>query len=567
MPSPNSNFADVARQYAQYVVSCAIPACKWVRLACQRHLDDLASAESEDFAYRFDPAKAERACKFIELLPHVKGRWAAHSERLLLQPWQVFIVCNLFGWVHRRSGLRKYREAYICVPRKNGKSPLAAGIGLFMLCADGEFGAEVYCGATSLEQALEVFRPAKQMAERTPELVEAYGLQVNAGSLVIPANGSRFLPVVGKPGDGAAPSCGIADEFHEAADASLYDCLKTGMIGREQPLLLVITTAGFNTASPCHGLQSQAQKVLEGSLHDDQLFSVIYTLDDGEDWTSEAALRKSNPNCGVSVNAEQLRHDQQIAVSNAAKANVFKTKHLNIWCNASVAWLNMQAWAACEQHEPPEELADWDCFIGLDLASKIDCAASTKLFRKQIDGHDHYYVVPRIYLPADRALDPSCQHYQEWVADGHLITTEGNVIDYGRILADLEEDTKRYKVKQLGFDPWNATDITQRFAAATSVQIVEVPQTVRNLSDPMKQLEALVLAGRLHHNGNPVLTWMMSNIVAHLDANDNVFPRKDRPENKIDAAVALIIALSRALATPAVPAKPQYTPYTGIMFI
>jgi phage terminase large subunit-like protein len=506
-------------------------------------------------------------CKFIELLPHVKGRWAAHSERLVLQPWQVFILCSLFGWVHRVSGLRKYREAYICVPRKNGKSPLAAGLGLFMLCADGEYGAEVYCGATSLEQALEVFRPAKQMDERTPELVEAYGLQINAESLVLPANGSRFLPVVGKPGDGAAPSCGIADEFHEASDASLYDCLKTGMIGREQPLLLVITTAGFNTASPCHDLQTQAQKVLDGSLQDDQLFSVIYTLDEGENWASEDALHKANPNYGISVNAEQLRHDQQIAVGNAAKANTFKTKHLNIWCNASVAWLNMQAWAACEQHEPPANLTDSDCFIGLDLASKIDCAVAVKLFRKQIDGQDHYFVVPRIYLPADRALAPGCQHYQAWVADGHLIATPGNVIDYGCILADLQADATQYHVRQLGFDPWNATDITQRFAAATSVQIVEVPQTVRNLSDPMKQLQALVLAGRLHHRGNPVLTWMLANVVAHTDANDNIFPRKDHVENKIDAAVALIIALSRALATPAVPAKPQYVPYTGFMFI
>jgi phage terminase large subunit-like protein len=537
------DYRRIADKYATEVVEGKLPICKWVRLATARYLKDRDSKE-----FILDNRRGKLACEFIEKLPHVKGRWAAKNELFKLEPWQVWIVFALFASVRRDSELRRFRQAYICVPRKNGKSPLAAAIGLYMMACEKEVGAEVYCGATSEKQAWEVFRPAKQMAANTPELLSGLHIKVHAKCLTQDGTGSRFEPVIGKPGDGASVSCGIADEFHEATDATLFDAFNTGMVGRQQPLLLIITTAGTDIAGPCHDFQVQAQHVLEGVFQDDQLFAAIYGVDDGDDWTTEAALRKANPNLDISVNLSTLRHDQAVAVQNAAKANVFKTKHLNIWCNVGVGWMNLQRWNACA--DPNLKAADFtgaETFVGVDLASKIDMAAAVKLCRKEIDGKTHYYVFPRFYLPAERALSPECQHYQKWVAEGRLTATEGNVIDYNRIQADLETDIKQFRIRECGFDPYNATQLMQSLAGK-GLTTVEIPQNVRNLSEPMKQLEAIVLDGRLHHDGNPALTWMIANVVAHLDANDNIYPRKDKPESKIDGVVALIMALGRAIA-------------------
>lgn len=542
MNGPNSrsevrNYRAIADAYVLSVLDGTISACKWIKLAAQRYLDNQSLLNDE---------VGSRACSFIEKLPHVKGRWAARKEKLHLQPWQVWIVFSIFGTLNT-DGLRRYRQAYICVPRKNGKSPLAAGIGLYMLGADGEEGCEVYCGATKEKQAWEVFRPAKRMVERTEGLRKALGVTVHASVIRQERTDSRFQPVIGSPGDGPSPHLGICDEFHEATDSTLYDAFHTGMVGREQPLLLTITTAGVNLSSPCCDLQGQAQKVLQGALDDPSWFVAIYTIDDGDDWTSEAALVKANPNYGVSVDPKTLAHDQKIAVANSAKANIFKTKHLDVWCGASVSWTNMVQWAACEDAALKEDdFLGCDCFGAIDLASKIDLAATLKLFRKE----DHYYIFPRFYLPADRAQEPECQHYQWWVADGHLIATEGNVIDFTRIRDDMRADIGRFSIRQCAFDPWNAVQMAQELEPNPDPHnplMVEVPQTVKNLSDPMKQLEAAIKAGRLHHNGNPVMTWCMSNVVAHTDANENVFPRKDKPENKIDGAVALINAFGRAI--------------------
>lgn len=224
-----ASYSATAEAYAQEVVSGNIPAGKYVRLACQRHLDDLAWQSDAGFAYHFDGKAGARACKFIESLPHTKGKWAAKGERLTLEPWQVFLVMCVFGWMRKKNGLRRYRKALLLVPRKNGKSALAAGIGLYMLCADGEHGAEVYSGATTEKQAWEVFRPAKLMAQNTPALLSYFGLTPNAKNLNILGNASRFEPVIGTPGDGASPSCAIVDEYHEHPTDALFSTMETGM--------------------------------------------------------------------------------------------------------------------------------------------------------------------------------------------------------------------------------------------------------------------------------------------------------------------------------------------------
>jgi phage terminase large subunit-like protein len=310
--------------------------------ACQRFIDDF----NRDFEFVFDPVLAERACRFIENLPHTKGRWAAKGENLKLEPWQKFIVCNLFGWVNER-GLRRFRIAYVKVPRKNGKSILFAAIGHYMFTRDGEFGAEVYSGATTEKQAFEVFAPARLMAIRTEDYRSHFGIEVNAKNINIVANGSKFEPLVGKPGDGHSPSCALIDEYHEHDSNELVETMQTGMGAREQPLLLMITTAGDNISGPCFDTETECKKILERSYEDERIFSVMYGVDPDDDWTSPDILRKANPNYDVSVIGEFLEAQQKQAIRNASKQNSFKRKHLNIWVGAHTAWLNMESVAKC----------------------------------------------------------------------------------------------------------------------------------------------------------------------------------------------------------------------------
>lgn len=543
-----------ALAYARAVEGGRILACKWVRLACQRHLRDLERQGTPGFPYQFNERKAEGACTFLELLPHTKGKWAvaqpgqAGSTRIRLEPWQKFVLASIWGWVHAETGKRRFRIAYICVPRKNGKSVIAAGGGLLMFAADKEYGAEVYSGATTEKQAWEVFRPAKLMAERTPELCEAFGIGVHAKNLHIHANGSRFEPVIGKPGDGASPSCAIVDEYHEHPTDELFDTMLTGMGAREQPLMLVITTAGSNTAGPCYALQLDVQKVLEGALENEELFGVVWSIDEGDDWTSEEALRKANPNYDVSVAGDFLRARQVEAVQSSRKQNVFRTKHLNLWVGAREAWMNMEAWNHQADPELREEsFAAEPCWIGLDLASKTDLTAKLKVFRREVDGADHYYAFGRYWLPEAAVQDPKKRHYQGWAADGHLVQTDGSIIDYAVVEDDVLADAEVHQVAEVAYDPWGATQLAVTLQEEHDITVVEVPQKTSHLSEPMKWIEALVLAGRFHHTGDPVLAWAMSNVTAKADANENVFPRKEAPENKIDPVVALILAMSRAL--------------------
>jgi phage terminase large subunit-like protein len=544
------------------VVAGQVLACKWVRLACKRHLEDLAR-ERREFAYRFDSTKANRVCRFIELLPHVKGQWArpapGSTNRIKLEAWQLFWICCIFGWIHKASGLRRFTDAYICIPRKNAKSTIAAAIGLYMLAADGEYGAEVYSGATTEKQAWEVFRPAWRMVKKTPDLLNYFGVESAAKSLYILDDGGRFEPVIGDPGDGASPSCAIVDEFHEHTSANLRDTMKTGMGSREQPLLLSITTAGSNIEGPCHDLQSHVQKVLEGLLEDDSLFGIIHTIDEGDDWTNEAALRKANPNFGVSVLAPFLAIQQREAVQQASKQNIFKTKHLNIWVNAATAWMNMESWGrAAEPSLKLEEFVGQDCYEADDLSAKIDIAARVQVFiRMQPDPLTkvearHFYIFGAYYLPEARAMEEGCQHYQRWVHEGLLTAIPGAEIQFGVIRRDILADCKRFNMRCLAFDPWGAQQLQQELASELPEDtVITIPQQTRFLSEPMKEIEAALLAGRLHHNGDKLLSWMVSNVVAKVDANGNLFPRKERAINKIDGAVAMIMAVSRAMvATP-----------------
>lgn len=549
------DFVRMARDYARDVVAGRILACRFVKLACLRHLEGLKQQRTKVYPYRMDEAAAVKVCRFIELLPHVKGKWARDKERIRLEPWQAFVVVNVFGWKRKKDGLRRYRRVYIEVPRKNAKSTLTAGIANYMLVADDEHGAEIYSGATSEKQAWEVFGPARLMVKDTPALIEHFGVNVGAKNLHVVATASKFEPIIGKPGDGASPSMSVTDEYHEHATSEQYDTMLTGMGAREQPLAWVITTAGSDTAGPCYTLRQQAVDMLEGKVQHDDLFTVIYTIDGpvgkqgqpgyhpGDDWTSLDAIRKANPNIGVSVSEEFLRTAQLRAVSDPSEQATFKTKHLDVWVTAAAPFFNAEYWNRLG--DAPRREAGTPCVKGLDLASKIDLAAEVSVSRRMVGDVAHYDVYSRLYCPEGEAEKPDKKQYQAWADDGHLTLTPGNGIDLDYIEADIKKDGDVYPIAAVGGDPWNATQLITHLQSHLGEDVaIVVPQTTAHLSEPMKEIQKLINEGRIHHDGNPCMAWCIGNVTAQVDRNDNVFPRKDRPERKIDGAVALINAFS-----------------------
>ena len=532
-------------KYALDVVSGKRIACKWIQLACQRYLNDLdESKKNKKSKYVFDKDAAERVLKFKQLMPHTKGKWAQKRELLRLEPWQCFFNMNVFGWKNRGTGLRRYRKALLLVPRKNGKSAEAATTGIYMLSMDHEYGAEVYSGATTEKQAWEVFRPAKLMIQKTPALMDAKGIEVNASNINIQESGSRFEPIIGNPGDGQSPSCAIIDEYHEHSDDRVYDTMMTGMGAREQPLMLVITTAGDNLAGPCYQMQLEAQKMLEGSLVDETLFAAIYTIDEGDDWASVEALKKANPNFGVSVMEEFLLNQLQTAKNNARKQTQYKTKHLNVWVGARDAFFNIERWnSSADSALKLQDFSGKRAYIGMDLASKVDIAAIQILIPL---GDDSFVTFGKYYLPEAALESTASEHYAGWAKDGYLTVTDGEIIDFREIEQDILDLCSAFEVASLAYDPHQATMLVTELMDK-GVPVVEMRQVVLNFSEPMKQVDGLIRSKRIAHNGDPCMTWMMSNVTAKLDAKDNVYPRKEREDNKIDGPVALIMAMNRAM--------------------
>lgn len=541
------DFCALAQRYAKEVVAGKIPAGRFVKAACKRQIEDLKRWKAKGGAYRFDTARANKVCRFIELLPHIKGPKA--GEPIVLEPWQVFILTTVFGWV-KADGSRRFRRVYIEVPRGNGKSALSSGIGLYMLCGDGEGGAEVYSFATTRDQAKIVFGDAQNMARRTPGLRTHFGVDVNAHNINVLRTASKFeaLSAEGSTLDGLNTHFACVDELHAHKTRAVYDVVETSIGKRTQSLLWVITTAGSNRAGICYEVRGFVIKVLAGVVKDESQFGIVFGLDEEDDWTTEEALIKANPNWGISVMPEVLLPLQAKAMTMPSAANNFKTKHLNEWVNADTAWMDMRAWDACKDPTlDPEQFAGEPTYVALDLASKVDIAAKVALHERTIEGKAHYFVFGQYYLPRDTVERGENSQYQGWEHMGLLTVTDGAVIDFDVIEQDLLADCSRFEVREVPYDPFQATQLSTRMAAQ-GVPMVEMRPTVLNFSEPMKQLEALVLQGRLHHNGDPVLAWMMSNVVAHMDAKDNIYPRKERPENKIDGVVALIMALGRALA-------------------
>lgn len=543
-----------ANKYAKNVLAGKIPACRFVVAACKRHLDNLADSKDKDYPYTFDAAEAQRKIAFIELLPHTKGEWGFKRQLVTLEPWQKFAIACIFGWKRKKDGMRRFREAYLEVNRKNGKSVLAGGVGLAMFAADNEFGAEVYSGATTENQAWEVFRPARLMVKRTPMLMEAAGIEVNASNMNKPGDGSRFEPIIGNPGDGASPSCAIVDEYHEHDSDALYTTMLTGMGARKQPLMFTITTAGYNIEGPCYDKRREVVEMLDGTVPNDELFGIIYTLDEGDDWKDPAVLAKANPNIGVSVYQEYLESQQRRAIQQARFTNIFKTKHLGLWVTAKTGYFNVAQWEALKDTSLTlEQFEGQPCVLSFDLARKLDMNSMSRLFWRDIDGRRHYYsVAPRFWVPEDTVNNTDnrrmAERYQKWVNAGLLLQTDGAEIDYREILEEAKLANQVNPVQCSPIDPHGATNLSHQLDDEGLTPIT-ITQNYTNMSDPMKELEAAIASGRFHHDGNPIMTWCIGNVIGKtLPGNDDVVrPIKQGNDNKIDGAVALIMGVGQVL--------------------
>ena len=385
------------------------------------------------------------------------------------------------------------------------------------------------------------------MCEKTPKFRKKYKIDANAKSLTILQNGSKFEPVIGNPGDGPSPSFAIADEFHEHKTSDLVDTFETGMGARENPILAHVTTAGSDMGGPCYAKRDDLKQILAGTVEDDSIFGVIYTLDEGDQWDTIEAQIKANPNYGISVDPEALKGQLAQARRSPTKQVAYKTKHLNMWVGAKKAWMNMLAFQACRKKKLKiENFKGRKCIVSFDLASKIDVACRCTLF-PPLEKGGKYHAFIKHYLPEDVILEGGNTRYKAWHGAGWFETTPGNVIDFDSIEDDLKELAREFQILEAPFDPYQATQFSTRMMAE-GLPMIEVGQTVKNFSEPMKEVEKLILAKEIEFELDPVLMWMMGNVTAKLDKKDNIFPNKERNENKIDGVVALIMAMNRAMA-------------------
>ncbi len=499
--------------------------------------------------YIYDKKRGERAVKFIEsFITHVKGELG--GQKFILEDFQKEqIIKPLFGWVDK-NGLRKYRTCYIEIPRKNGKSNLSAAIALYMLYADGEIGGEVISAAADRNQANIVFGIARQMVLNSKEL-SARG-RVFRNSISVESTGSYYKSISSESttAHGMNLSCAIFDELHAQKDRELYDVISTSMGSRKQPLLICITTAGFDRQSICYELNQYALKVRDGIIKDDSFLPVIFRAEPEDDWTNPKVWKKANAGYGTIIKEEYFRQQYQKAINTPSFQNTFKRLHLNLWTNAESGMFTDKEWTDCNLEKI--ELSKFekaDCFGGLDLASTRDLSCFTLVFPDS-DG-EYYTIVPFIFVPSaklEQVKGGDGVDYNTWRDSGHLIVTEGNVTDYNFIQAKILELAERFNIISMSFDRWNSSQLVINLMQE-GLTLNPIGMGYISQNAPTKMFESLVLDKKINHGGHPVLRWCMSNVVLESDAAGNIKLSKKKAKGKIDPIAATVMALAEYMNT------------------
>lgn len=577
------DYFKIALQYCHDVRSGVRVAGQLEKLAIKRFLSDLArsgfdpeSVDDEgkalfqqlkfkpkpdmDFDYELNLGRVTHACRFVEACPHVKGKLAkmkpdGSRHRLILEPWQIFCMMNIFGWVDS-DNKRRFLYVYIEVAKKNGKSTWLAAVALYLAFIDGEMGAEVYTAATSRDQAKIVFEDAKTMVEFSPRMRSTFGIEFSQYSVFQSETNSSLKALSQDRGgtkDGLNVHAAIIDELHAHKTADMYDIVANGVAAREEPLILAITTAGDDTTSKCYQERQVVVDILRGKAAHDQYFGMVFCLDRNDDWKDPTVWPKANPNYGISVTEKYLHSVFEKVKVSPKQEGITRQKHLNEWVGAVDGWIAPSVWQNAGRDICESSFEGQLCFGGYDLASRLDLADWGRLRPRLEDGKVHWYIFATHYInettvDTKEAINGEKRpdEYPVWRDQGHLIVTEGATTDFDQIQRDIEDFHTKNPFFELGHDPYHAAQLTSNLLDE-GINVIEVPQNVQHLSEPMRWLESLLAEGRLHHNGDPVLQWCVLNVVVRPDVKENILPRKTSPGKKIDAAVAMIIAASRAM--------------------
>lgn len=516
------------------------------RLRAMRALQERHAKGKKSYKgkFYFDEAAAQHVVDFFErYLRHVKGRWAGQPFKL--EGWQREILRELFGW-KRQDGTRRYRTFYLEIPRKNGKSTIAAGIALYLLHADGEPAAEVYSAAADRDQAAIIFEMARGMTLASQALLRRS--QIFKRSIVAPSSGSTYkvLSADANTKHGFSPHGIMFDELHTQPNRQLWEALTTGTGARRQPLTVAITTAGYDRNSVCWELHEYAVKVATCKAEDDAFLGVIFTTDEDDDWTDEKAWARANPNLGISVGLEFLRGEARKAEQTPTYENAFRQLFLNQWTSQKSRFLPMRAWDLSAGEVDPLEIKGVPGYAGLDLAATTDMTAFG--FVAKVD--EDFKVMPRFWIPEAKLRERIQRDqvpYDVWAKKGLVTITPGNVVDYRAMVRDIVDLREQgFDIREIGFDPWNATATVQELEAA-GFKMVPIRQGFASMSGPTKELLTHVLAGHFHHGGHPVLRWNADNLEVARDPAGNVKPDKSQAKKRIDGLVACIMALDRAL--------------------
>lgn len=542
------DYAGIALQYAREAHADRYKRkhCKWVRLAAQRHLNDLKRQRRKAFEYEFSEWHANDVCDFVEKFEHIEGQW--ETPTIQLEPVQIFMLCTIFGWRRKSDGLRRFTQVYIEVARKAAKSTLTAPVAHYVATCEGEVGPQIIIGATTGDQALKVFGPAKKMAEKSADFRNAFDVEVWAKSITYGSSGGFMQTINAKSTtqDGWNPYMSILDELHAHKDRGLYDVMRSADGARKSPLMWMITTAGYNVSGVCYQQHKFVKDVLQGTIEADHYFGIIFSLDEGDDPFDERKWIKANPLLGITPSLESLKRYAIEAKESPESESEFKTKRLNIWLNSKSAYLSVPQWQRNGGAVDLEQLKTVPVFGGIDLAATEDTAA----FALVGFIGDRLHVRVQFYLPEDtlqERVERSKVPYREWVERRYITATPGEVTDYAFIQRDIENALTDYQISEIGFDAWNATQLVTNLLAldAPMVQVVQGP---RSFNAAMVELKRLVKSRRINHGGNPVLEWMASNMVARRDENMNRAPDKKRSGEKIDGMVAMLMGLARLMA-------------------